>query len=143
MKALILASIVTASALLSPAQAVDAAPSAPAQSVCQWDAFRQFDMAGVFVSAESQMRVEIYPCGGSSVVWENAYGTHYAIYYSDIRVSSGGVAAVLVQNGLIGLDNVNRIGFKPAEPGFIQVVTMSPYGTVAGIYRLRKISTLT
>lgn len=137
LKALALAGAVAVAALLSPAQPTHAAPLSQA---CQAGAFRQHDMAGVFVSPESRMRVEIFACGGSYLQWDNQYGTHYAIYYSDTRLPGGGVAATLMPNGLIGLDGVTRVGYKPAEAGWIQVITADPYGGIYGVYRLRKVT---
>jgi hypothetical protein len=120
--------------------AAQAARAAPADQGCQARAFFQFDLAGTYVSQAALMRVEIYPCGGTLVQWDNAFGTHYAGYYSDTRLTGGGIAAGWLPESSGKLDMADRIGFKPAEPGYLQVITVSPYGGIAGIYRLAKIS---
>jgi hypothetical protein len=124
-----------AATIMSPSSA----NAAPADQACAATAFRQHDMAGAFISAEYRMRLEIYPCGGSYLQWDNAYGTHFATYGSTIRLAGGGVGALPLDNSYERLDGVNAIGFKPAEPGFLQVITVNPYGEVVGVYRLRKV----
>lgn len=116
------------------------AAAAPVEQICQLGAFTQFDMAGTFVSPQHQMRVEIYPCGGSTIQWDNAFGTHLATYYSTNRIPGGGVAAGKYEayNGIY-LDGASRVGFKPAEPGFMQTITIGDYGDNIKVYRLRKI----
>jgi hypothetical protein len=112
------------------------------QPVCYGNAFRQDDMAGVYVSQEATMRVEIYRCGGSMVVWDNLYGRHAAAYAGRTRLPGGGIGAFgMSPDPLVGyLDGALTIGYKPAEPGFIQVVTVNPYGGIVGIYQLQKIA---
>ena len=87
---LIIAVLTLAIALtLAPA----AAQAAPAEQSCGYNTVNVRDMAGTYVSPEHQMRVEVYPCGGVYVQWDNAYGTHAAAYISDSRVPRGGVVA--------------------------------------------------
>jgi hypothetical protein len=137
LRALALAGAVTAAALLSPVHAVAAAPAAPV--ACQSGAFYQFDLAGVYLSPEHRMRLEMYPCGGSYLQWDNAYGTHYAAYASTIRLTGGGVGAVPMAESPSRLDGVGTVGFKPGTPGNLEVITVNAYGEVVGIYRLRKV----
>lgn len=113
--------------------------TADAQGYCKAGAFIQRDMAGVYASSYHQMRVEIYSCGGSYVRWDNQYGTHEAVYYSAGRLTGGGIAAMRADVGFEALDATSRIGYKPAEPGFIQVFTVTDYGEARGVYRLQKI----
>lgn len=117
------------------------ANAAPAdQRGCAANAFLQFDMAGTFTSP--YMNLEIYPCGGSYLSWSNQAGFHYATYYSSERIPGGGVGARGMTpdpNTGMYLDASYVIGFKPAEPGFIQVITLSPNGAIRGVYRLQKI----
>lgn len=132
--------IALALAAISLTAIIPAASAAPLQPRgCAADAFRQFDMAGVFVSPESQMRVEIYPCGGIWVEWTNAYGTHAAAYYSTSRLPGGGVAAVPMTDSPTRLDSVGTVGFKPGIPGTIEVWTVNQYAQVVGVYTLRKL----
>lgn len=122
--------------MLAPAQV------ASAQGNCTAEAFRQFDMVGAYVSPESQMRVEIYPCGGSVVMWDNAYGRHTAVYASYDRLVGNGVMASGIQVDPISggyLDSSYSIAFKPAEPGYIIVGTFKPYDESVRTYRLKKI----
>jgi hypothetical protein len=117
------------------------APVAHAQA-CATQAFRQYDMAGVYTSASQMMRVEVYPCGGTFVMWDNSYGTHYAGYYSVQRLPGGGIGMRVYPDSPEKLDSAQTLGIKPAEPGYIQVITVSPYGDILGIYRLQKIGNL-
>lgn len=112
---------------------------AHAQAGCAPGVVRQDDMAGVYVNPESPMRVEIWPCGGSYVQWENAYGTHRAAYATYARFPSGGVVAVGMAGQGPYLDDSYKIGFKPAEQGYIQVVTLGVYDETYRVYRLKKI----
>jgi hypothetical protein len=118
------------------------AGTAQAQQGCYATAFRQDDMAGVYISPEVLMRVEIYPCGGSVVEWDNVYGRHAAAYSGRVRLAGGGIGARgMTPDPIVGyLDNTTTLGFKPADPGYIQVITVSPYGDVMGIYRLQKLT---
>lgn len=113
------------------------ATPANAQGPCP---FNTSDMVGVYVDPAAPMRVEVFPCGGVSVLWDNPYGRHQAMYVATGNLPGGG----LVTRGyrpdpVVGyLDNAYTVGFKPAEAGHIQVITASPYGDLVGIYRLRK-----
>jgi hypothetical protein len=116
------------------------AEAAPSQQGCQLGAFRQPDMAGVFVSVASQMRAEIYPCGGIYVEWTNAYGVHGAAYKSVDRLPGGGVVAVPMTDSMMRLDSVQTVAFKPGIPGTIEIWTVNAYAQVVGVYTLQKIS---
>jgi hypothetical protein len=53
------------------------APSiASAQPGCMPEAIRLDDMAGVYVSPELAARIEVYPCGGVYLQWDNETGRH-------------------------------------------------------------------
>lgn len=117
------------------------AEAAPLGQACQANAFRQHDMAGRYAS--DAIMLEIYPCGGSTIAWSNAYGTHAASYYGAIRLPGGGIGARGIRPDTITggwPDDAEVIGFKPAEPGYIQVFTVDRFGNVVGVYRLRKLS---
>jgi hypothetical protein len=121
----------------------DAAPAEAPVTPCAATAFRQHDMAGVYVSPVHQMRVEIFPCGGSFLQWGNAYGDHMSGYGGEERISGGGIFAYGIRpDPVLGryLDNSAAIAFKPAEVGYIQVITVGMYGEDLRVYRLRKIS---
>lgn len=113
---------------------------AAAQALCQPGAFQQGDMAGVYESWESQMRLTVYPCGGTHLLWSNWTGTHEAGYVGSERLPGGGVVArVAIPDPMVrSLDNRNALAYKPAEPGYIQVITVGPFGEEISIYRLRK-----
>jgi hypothetical protein len=127
-------------ALMLAVTSVGVVQAAPTEQACAYDAFRQSDMAGTFVSSEYQIRLEIYPCGGSFMKWENQYGEHVAVYFGTNRLPGGGIVASKMPNTLESLNGTDRIGFKPAEPGYIQVIPMDDYGNIRGVYRLKKIS---
>lgn len=127
-------------ALMLMATQLGTVQAAPVEQACRYGAFRQDDMVGVFVSQAAMMRVEIYACGGTFVQWENAYGSHFAMYAGTNRLPGGGIAASKMAESVESLDGTNRIGFKPAEIGFIQVITVDDYGQLRGLYRLQKIS---
>jgi len=114
--------------------------AAPAEQACAANAYRQHDMAGIYVSPESQMRVQVYACGGIYVQWDNAYGTHTAAYGSVGRLHDGTIAADSLPNMGAPLDGSRRIGVKPAEVGYIQAVTFGTYDDSIRIYRLKKIA---
>ena len=117
------------------------APAAHAAPLCSGNgAFWQGDTSGVYVSPEHAMRVEIFPCGGTYVQWDNAYGTHATAHTSTNRLTGGGVAASGMANAAPYLDGLYRIGFKPAKKGYIQVFTLGAYDESFRVYRLRKIA---
>lgn len=113
--------------------------AAPMEQRCAAGAIVQPDMAGTYVSAVHQMRVQMYPCGGAYLEWDNQFGKHYAAYVTVQRVAGEGVVAVPLPESPEKLDNSDAIGFKAAERGWIQVITVTAYGETQGIYRLRKI----
>lgn len=129
-------------ALLSVA-AIAPAPAGAAVVQCLPGAGTQHDMQGAYVSPPGephQIRVDIYPCGGALVQWDNAYGRHYAGYGTVERVPGQGVIATALPESAERLDSSYAIMFKAAERGYIQVITVSPYGELLGVYRLRKLN---
>jgi hypothetical protein len=122
---------------------VASAPTASAEQGCPAASltFQQADMAGVYINAESPMRVEIFPCGGSTVLWDNAFGRHQAVYTSVDRLTGGGIIAHGFRpDPSVGyLDDCYTLAFKPGVPGTIEVYTVSPYGQFIGMYILRKV----
>jgi len=120
---------------------VSAAPYQPATGgvTCRAGSFEQNDMAGVYES--SQMMLEVYPCGGSTVFWMNSYGEHQSVYLSVDRLPGGG----LLTEGYMPdakhggyLDSLRTLAIKPAEKGWIQVATITDDDHVHRIYRLMK-----
>lgn len=114
---------------------------AAAQPLCQPGAFHQEDMAGVYESWESQMRLTVYPCGGTHLLWSNWTGTHEAGYVGSEHLPGGGVVArVAIPDPLVrSLDNRNVMAYKPAEAGMIQIITVGPFGEDGKVYRLAKV----
>lgn len=116
-------------------------PDAAHAQECTPGALTQHDMAGVYVNPESPMRVEVYPCGGIYLQWDNAYGTHRAVYGATNRLPGGGVAATGLRSERgVFLDDSARLGVKPAEPGYVQVITLGVYDETFRVYRLKKIA---
>lgn len=108
---------------------------------CAQGALQQADLAGVYVNPESPMRVEVYGCGGVYVQWDNPYGTHRAAYGMVRRLPGGGVAGSgLTSERGVFLDDSSTLGLKPAEPGYIQVITLGVYDETYRVYRLKKIA---
>lgn len=120
--------------------AVSAAPLQPVGTqVCRPGSFAQQDMAGRYES--SMMMLEVFPCGGSVVSWRNEYGAHEAVYFSVMRMPSGGLVAYgYAPDPVIGayLDSVTTIMVKPAEPQWVQVATITDTDQIQRIYRLYK-----
>jgi opacity protein-like surface antigen len=129
--------VAIAAALLLTTWAIPA-QAAPAEQPCRIGAVTQFDLVGVYVSQAEAMRLEVYPCGGSLIQWTNAYGEHYAAYGTNKRLVTGGFAATPLDS-FSRLDNTPVIGVVPAEPGFVNVMTVTAYGDLIGSYHLRKI----
>jgi hypothetical protein len=129
--------------VLTLAAIATSAPSAGAEQTCPAAplTFQQADMAGVYINMAGPMRVEIFPCGGSTILWDNAYGRHLAVYTSVERLTGGGVIARgFTPDPAVGyLDNCYTVAFKPGTPGTIEVYTVSPYGQFVGMYRLDKV----
>lgn len=112
----------------------------PAHASCNQGGMDQSDFAGLYVSNVEQMRVEVFPCGGLLITWDNAYGRHQADYVSLRRMEGGGLIARHAGTySPYGLDATQNVIVKPAEPGFVQVATASLYGDFR-VYRLQKIS---
>jgi hypothetical protein len=119
------------------------APRAEAQADgCPPGYLPQADMAGVYVSMESTMRITIWPCGGVEVFWSNEYGTHRAYYLHEAEFEGGGFIARIYQpDPYVGsLDGRNVVAVKPAEPGYVQALTVGPFVDNVKIYRLQKIA---
>jgi len=127
MKATLLAVLLSATVLLSTPTYTHAQDCIPSPGM-------QHDLAGFYAS--STMQLSIYPCGGSFLQWDNAYGTHGATYVTQQHLSDGVVAIgyVYTTNGY--LDGSPAIAYKAADPGYLQVITHGPLG--ARIYRLKK-----
>lgn len=116
------------------------AQAAPAEQLCDPAAggIAQHDFAGVYVSAVHQMRVEVFPCGGIFLQWTNPYGDHHAVYVTQRRLGDGTIIAEHARAER--LDGSYAMGLKPAEPGYVQLITADRYGSDVRIYRLRKFS---
>ena len=115
-------------------------PSPAAAQGCNQGGLDQSDFAGVYISPAHQMRVEVFPCGGLGITWDNAYGRHQAAYVSIERLEGGGVIGRRMDGyAPVTLDNANGVIVKPAEPGWIEVMTFSPYGDMR-VYRLAKLT---
>jgi hypothetical protein len=104
-----------------------------AQVHCDAGALTQYDLAGYYEAVG--MAVSVYPCGGSYVEWRNEYGTHGATYVTVMHLSDGVVARGMTSTTGY-LDGSLAIGYKAADPGYIQVFTDGPFGS--RVYRLRK-----
>lgn len=116
--------------------------TARAQALCQPATVGLEDMAGVYESWESQIRVTVHACGGLHVLWSNPAGTHEAIYSAKERVSSGGfLATVSLPDPYVrSLDGRTTLAMVPDEPGFVTIVTMGPFGDDLRSYRLAQVA---
>lgn len=112
--------------------------AASASTVCRGGTWTTEDLAGLYVSQPNQMVVQVQPCGMVDIVWYNAYGRHQATYLATTRYQGGEIVAAGIVNGGAFLDDSHTMGIKPAEPGFIQVVTAGAYFGPR-VYRLEKI----
>ena len=123
---------------LAPPHMADADDgSSMAQPFCPAGQMDQSDMAGTYVSQD--MRVDITPCGSSLVTWLNDYGIHRAEYGGTQRLEGNGIIALLYSDQPYGLDNRRAVWYKPAERGFIQLVTTDSMATDIRVYRLQKV----
>jgi hypothetical protein len=96
------------------------------------------DMAGIYVSPESRMRLTVTPCGVVHLLWQNEYGMHEQYYRATERLAGGGYITDAIGGGP-GLDGRGSLGVKPAERGTVQLFTMSPFMTDLQVYPLIKI----
>lgn len=129
--------LVTRFVFAAPLQPQRPTPAAP----CKPDSFLQHDIAGVYENYHIQ--VEVFPCGGVVIFWINDWGEHAAVYYSEQRISTGGVfMAGYMPDQELGayLDSVPYVAFRPAEPGWIQITPFSDRGEKVRDYRLKKVS---
>jgi hypothetical protein len=110
------------------------------ETPCPAGTLAQHDLAGIYVDPSLPMRVKVWPCSGVTITWDNPYGRHQAYYSMSMAVPSGGVIGHgRTPDPSVGyLDNATTLGVKPAEVGFIQVLTVDPYGNIVGVYRLPK-----
>jgi hypothetical protein len=110
-----------------------------AMPMCMPGAFESGDMAGVYEAVDIQ--VIVGPCGGIGVQWANDYGLHEAGYYGIDRLIGGGIIAGLTDPDpyVRSLDGRNTVAIKPAEVGYVQVVTIDATGKNLRVYRLRKV----
>lgn len=106
-----------------------------AAQLCAPTAIQQPDIAGFYAS--DTMQVSIYPCGGSYVQWVNPYGMTVEASYVTVKHVPDGVVATGVSSSNGFMDGSRAIGYKAAEPGFIEVITVGPLGD--RVYRARKL----
>lgn len=115
--------------------------SAHAQG-CLSGQFAQADIAGVYENVAAPMTVAVSPCGAVLIRWANASGWHDASYRTQHRMPDGGlIARVTNPDPWVGpLDGQMGLGLKPAEPGFLQMMTANQAEDWVRIYRLKKIT---
>lgn len=131
MKHLLIALLVLVALAWSPVPASAAA--------CAGGAFTTADMAGLYISQPNMMALVVEPCGAMRLTWDNAYGRHRATYQAMQTFDSGGyVGQGIANDSGVFLDGQTAMGVAPAEPGWIQILTISPYGTDLHVYRLEK-----
>jgi hypothetical protein len=129
--------ITIVASLLALVFLVSASP-AHAQGPCRPDLVCAEDMAGLYISPESLMRVTIFPTGVVHLLWQNEYGMHEQWYRATERLAGGGYITDAIGGGP-GLDGRGSLGVKPAERGTVQLFTMSPFMTDLQVYPLIKI----
>ena len=144
---IVLAGVGLAALLLLTMRLTYAAPAQPPAApniVCNPGTFPQHDMAGMYES--SQMLLEMYPCGGLVVFWQNDYSRYYggefsSVYFSEDRLPGGGVIAYGYRPDVrlnAYLDSVSVIAIKPVEPGWVHLYTITDTGVIKRYYRLMK-----
>lgn len=111
------------------------APTTNAAQLCAPGAVTQHDLAGIYAS--DTMQVTIYPCGGSYVQWVNLYGATVEASYMTVKHVPDGVVAQGINSSNGFMDGSRAIGYKAAEPGYIEVITVGPLGD--RVYRARKL----
>ena len=129
-------------AILMVAFLFTATPSyaAPAQpGFCAYGLQDQRDMSGYYISDEEALAVEVFPCGGIYVTWDSNIGPRNAGYITKKVLQGGGYIAALADEWDIGLDGKYTITVKPAERGWIQVMTINQYGQDQRVHRLRRL----
>lgn len=114
-----------------------AAPLQP--GFCPASMHDQRDMVGYYVSDTEAMAVEVFPCGGIMVTWDSNIGPRNAGYITKKVLQGGGYIAALADEWDIGLDGKYTITVKPAERGWIQVMTINQYGQDQRVHRLRRL----
>jgi hypothetical protein len=114
-----------------------AAPARP--GVCAYGLQPQHDMAGSYVSDEEMLAVEIMPCGGVYVAWDSKNGPKDAGYITKKTIQGGGYIAALADEWDTGLDGKYTVTVKPAERGYIQLLTINQYGQDQRVHRLRRL----
>lgn len=110
-------------------------PTTSAAQLCAPTAVQQADIAGFYAS--DTMQVTIYPCGGSYVQWVNLYGVTVEATYMTVKHVPDGVVAQGINSSNGFMDGSRAIGYKAAEPGYIEVITVGPLGD--RVYRARKL----
>lgn len=128
-------------AVLSVASLTPAHAAPVASPPCYNTTTATHDMAGSYYAPDLSAYIEVNPCGGLEVIWDNASGSHVAWYMAIDRIPGGGFAAAAVEaiDGVFPNDAA-VVGIKPAERGTIQLITTSAAGAVTGIYNLTKIA---
>jgi hypothetical protein len=95
--------------------------AAPSEAAAQC-ATPMYDMSGTYAS--TTMTLSVKPCS-SLLIWRNEYGQHMAVYIPTTRLAEGSTVAVAADQRFT-LDSAGAVGIKPAEPGYIQIITHSP-----------------
>lgn len=120
-KATVLA-LVFITAISSPAR--DAAAAQP----CFFGPLNHTALAGTWTADDGyEFAFNIYPCGGhSELFWMDTWGNRYRADYRSVQtLDGGGWIGRTWENG--GPWYTDTIGYKPAEPGHIQLIFWAPH----------------
>ena len=106
-----------------------AAPPAAAQD-CRsgHGTFNHSPMAGSYAGIDGNFLLVIHLCTAADLHWFDADGDYHMLRYTAVDVLSGGgwVGKKLPGQSDIGPWDTDVIGYKPAEPGAIQVIFVRP-----------------
>ncbi|MFN8632797.1 MAG: hypothetical protein U0893_03005 [Chloroflexota bacterium] len=120
---------------------VGAAYAAPADApYCYNTATVTYDMAGQYYAPDIPAAIEVNTCGGVQIAWDNSTGRHNAFYGAVDRLNGGGFIARAdeAQDGVFP-NGARLIGIKPAERGYMQLITTNENRDITGVYRLQKV----
>jgi hypothetical protein len=139
MRYLKIAALAASLLLAFTAPIASAAPVLPVEVSAVVATAPTYDMMGTYSAPELRAVVVVSADGHAGIGWDNDYGRHYAFYEATQRIPGGGFMAIGTR-AEDGYPNGSRmIAIKPAERGFIQLVTFDPdTREISGVYRMYK-----
>lgn len=103
-----------------------AAHAAPAEQ-CFFGPLNHTALSGMWSGDDARFILNIYPCGGhSELFWTGDTGIQHSVHYYAFQTLDGGGWIGRVPYGDYGPWWTTVMGYKPAEPGSIQVIFWAP-----------------